>query len=338
MDIKTFFEEIWSLIKKEKWTILLSTGIITVLALAVLFVLQSDFSSNKDQDTVEESTNPVKMEVYIEQDLEGAFANSYLLEILMTQPDVVAEIEEETQVDIYKVLEEFAEDNEPIYSSDDPINVERNPSSNVMEMVFEIGNDVENYVVAEAYRNWLITNDSPFFDNKNIFIVSEPSTMENGEIAGVGSRISARALLIQSVIGVTFGMIIGFGIAVLKTLFSENIRYGFAYGWAPHDLYIKEESGASDKKIAHDILSSDMDSLVIISEQEVSLGLQKELEKLQEQEYIIVKEIAELPVAKKVDEFIFVITRDQTTKKWYHNQRKDLQLYPNARIKIVEKS
>lgn len=337
MDIKTFLGEIWSLIKKEKWIILGSSAVIAFIAVGILFVLQSDFSSD-DNGIEDEISVPVEFETYIEQELEGAFANSYLLEILMTQPDVVNEIEAETQVDITSELEEFAEENEPIYTPDDPINVERNPSSNVMEMTIDVGTDEENFAVAEAYETWLTTNESEFFDNKDVYIITAPDFMEEDELANISNNVTTLTLLLQFVVGLIIGLIVGFGVAVLKVLLSDKIQYGFTYGWASKDIYIKEQEQVSDQKIAHDILSSDLNSLVVLSEQKLSESLEVELDKVDSKQFSVEKEISQLSLDKTVDEFIIIVTRHHTTKDWYQAQRKDLQLYPNARVKIVEKA
>ncbi|GAA0366569.1 hypothetical protein GCM10008932_18340 [Alkalibacterium iburiense] len=335
MDIKTFILELWDLIKKEKWLITLITIIISALSVAVLFIMQSDFQSTEEGEE-EIITTPAQFDIYLEEELQGAFTNSYLLEIMLTQEEVIREIENMTQVDIETVLEEFAEENETIYTPEDPINIERNTSSNLMEVTVNIGSDEENLAVADAYTEWLEDNDLEFLSNKNVYILSYPDIIDEEELSMTVGQLSVRNVLIQAIVGIVIGIGIGIFVAVLKVLLSNKIRYGFTYGWASDEIYMKEDSGASIDKVAFDILNSDFDSLVVLSENDLDQTLKDKIVQYDSKNVKITKQISELPISEQYNEFVFLVKRNETTKDWYHSQRKDLKLYPDVRVKIVE--
>ena len=335
MDIKTFILELWDLIKKEKWLITLITVIISALSVAVLFIVQSDFQSTEEGEE-EIITTPAQFDIYLEEELQGAFTNSYLLEIMLTQEEVIREIENMTQIDIETVLEEFAEENDTIYTPEDPINIERNTSSNLMEITVNIGSDEENLAVADAYTEWLGDNEVEFFSNKEVYILSYPALIEEDDLSLTIGQISMRNVIIQAIMSIVIGFGIGIFLAVLKVLLSNKIQYGFTYGWSSDDIYMKEKSGASVDKIAFDILNSHFDSLVVLSENDLDQTLKDKIVHYDSKNVKITKQISELPISEQYNEFVFLIKRNETTKDWYHSQRRDLKLYPDIRVKIVE--
>ncbi|WP_192983063.1 hypothetical protein [Marinilactibacillus psychrotolerans] len=334
MDIKTFVLEIVGLIKKEKVTIIISAIIVTILAIAIQLVAHFDFDNMNSEEEV--SSVPAKLDLYIEQENLGAFANSYLIETLITEPEVVSEISSVSNVNISTILNAYAEENEVIYSTEDPINVERNTSSNIMMMTVNVGSSKDNTAVAKAYYNWFENTPAPFFNDKQIFLINEPELIDDPVVSNDTQSKSIQFFIVRAVIGLIFGTLVGVIVALLKVTLSDKIRYGFTYGWNTKDIYIKEIESTPSYKIAHDLLNSQLSSLAILSEQPISDDLKKEMNKFNTKNYTIYNQIANIPIEIKVDEFVFIIKRNETTKKWYSKQRNDLKLYPNSRVKIVE--
>ncbi|MFL2072615.1 hypothetical protein ACEN32_09930 [Marinilactibacillus psychrotolerans] len=333
MDIKTFVLEILELIKKEKFIILLSAVVVTILTVAIHFVAVFDYGKNNNE--VLENIS-AQLDMYIEQENLGAFANSYLLETLVTEPEVVEEISTSTNVDIMSVLNRFSENNEPIYSTEDPINIERNTSSNIMSLTVNVGSDEENLKVADAYYNWFDKADSPFFQDKDVFLINEPELINDSLNSNQSNSISIKTTIIWVILGLIFGIVIGLMVAVLKVIFSDIIKYSFTYGWNSNDIYIKEKQSTPVTKIAHSILSSQADSLAILTEKTLSSELINEISKFNSKNFVIYNDIANISIDSNIEEFIFIVERNKTTKKWYIKQRNDLKLYPNSRVKIVE--
>lgn len=334
MDIKSFILEVIELIKKEKLTIFITAIIVTIMAIAVQIVAVYDFGS-KD-DTEDAVSVPAKLDMYIEQEGIGAFSNSYLIEILATDPEVAREVSEASNVDIETVLETYAENNEVIYTTEDPINIERNTSSNVMMMTINVGSNEENLAVANAYETWFENTTAPFFEDKEVFLISDPELVGSIPVDSDNNFLSIGSILIRSVLGLLFGILVGLVIAVLKVILNDKIKYSFTYGWNTTDIYIKETKSTPAPKTAHDILSSQVNSLAIISEKSLSNELLKELNSYNSREYNVYNNIANISLDKQVNEFVFIIERNETTKNWYNKQRNDLKLYPNSRVKIVE--
>lgn len=334
MDIKTFTLEIYDLIKSYKKTIVFTAIIVSIISLGIQILLQIDLSNSENGDA-EAMGVPAYLEIYIEQENLGAFGNSYLLEIISTQEDVIDTIEKDTGIEIQSVLATFAEDNLPIYTEDDPINIERNTSSNLMYITVEIGSDEENLKVANAYMEWFQNTNSNFFDDKEVYIITEPALIDIEELGKKTEGISTSSLILPIVAGIVIGSILGLIISLLKVLVNEKIIYGFAYGWNPNDLYIKKLNKIDSDQLVHDILIGNSDSIAIISQEKLSSEVTDKLMRANRQEGIF-NNISAVPIEKNIEEFVIVIERNKTSKEWYNTQRNTLKLYPHSRVKIIE--
>jgi len=335
MDLKTFFKELWDLIKNEKKLILIVTIIVILLVGVLQFFLILDTSSSQN---TEQGENSAVAELFIEQEDLGLFTNSYLVEILLQQPELVSSVEDETGVGIQSVIDEYGEENTPIYTTEDPVNVERNTSSNVFTLTVQLGSEDENLAVAEAYYNWLEQANTPFFSDKTVYTVSEPEITETQTLAQTEDSVSIQNILVQLFVGLIGGVVIGIIFAFIKAILDSKIRYSFTYGWHPNDIYLKNEKDVPAKTIAQDVLRSEHNNISLISESPVSNELKEQLEQFNDKNVSIFSSVSNLPLDMQPREFVLMIQRNQTNKNWYQKQRRELKLYPTSMIKIVEYS
>jgi len=337
MDIKTFAKEIWDLLKNEKKYIFIITGIAAVLAIAVQLLFYTDMSSSNSQQSNNQE-KPAETKLFIETQELGLFTNSYLVEILMQQPGVVQTIEEESQVEVQQKIDEYGENNQPIYSTEDPVNVERNTSSNVFTVTVQLGSEEENIGVAQAYSNWLEESSHSFFENKSVYMVSDVYQVEDPQTVQTSSSISIISLILYLIIGIFGGLVLGVSFVILKALLSNKIEYGFTYGWKADDVYLKQSDDDSFSKISKSILKSEYDNILVVSQYELPDELKTKLNQYDEKNVTIYSSIVEVPVSVNSDEFVLIIQRSRTDKSWYHKQRKELRVYPSSLIKIIETS
>jgi len=334
MNLKTFFKELWDLIKNEKKLIFIVTIVVVLLVGALQFFLVSDSSSQNTQP----KENPVTAELFIEQEDIGLFTNSYLIEILLQQPELVSSVEDETGVEIQSALEEYGKENTPIYTPEDPVDVERNTSSNIFTLTVRLGSEDENLAVAESYYNWLEQPNSPFFEDKTVYTVSSPEITEVQTIEQTNEGISITSVLVNLFIGLIGGLVIGVAVVFIKVILDSKIKYGFTYGWNPADIYLKNDDNTSVRHIAQDILKSEHNTIVLVSENPISDDLLSELKQYDNKSVSIFSSITELSLDLHPTEFALMVQRNETNKKWYQNQRKELKLYPSSLVKIVEYS
>lgn len=339
MDIHTFIKEMLLLLKENIKKIAILTGAAVLLFLAVQGA--SLFFNRGGGSTAEEDSDfqTAYFDIYIEQDDIGTFLNSYLIEEIMKREFVIGQIEEETQIAIVPVLEEYALENEATFTNDDPINVDRNTSSHIMHITFDIGSSEENLTVAEAYYNWFETTDFSFFDNKDVYYLAQPAlvTDEDLQTASSGS-FSLTTFAVRFVFAVFAGLVLGVLVSFISALFSKTIQYGFTYGWDENDIFLNYTGSKDAKAIVNSMLRSEYNQIAIISEFPLSETI---LEEIKNPEYAgkqlrIYADIAEMDVSEKVQEFILVVERKKTTKEWYQNQRKQLKAFRHTAVKIIQ--
>lgn len=335
MDLKSFILEVWQLIKDYKKLIVSLAIVFSVLFAGVRLLIQWDFQS-VGTETIETEGVPSQFDLFIEQENLGTFTNSYLVEILATQPNVVSSMEQETAITIQDVLDEFSENFDPVYTNEDPINIERNTSTNVMTVSIGLGTSEENQELAEAYYSWLNEPEHPFFNDKDVYLLSEPElNEEQAFINGESQSFSIVSILVMATIGLVFGIVAAIFIAIIKALLHDKILYSFTYGWKSDDIYMRELN-QKDNKIAYDILSGHAEKVVVLTEHPLSEGLVKELTNLGQNNVVIYSDVTAIPVDERFDECALIIHRKLTSKDWYAAQRKNLKLYPYTRTKVIE--
>ncbi|SDK42265.1 hypothetical protein [Alkalibacterium thalassium] len=335
MDLKSFILEVWQLIKDYKKLIVSLAIVFSVLFAGVRLLIQWDFQS-VGTETIETEGVPSQFDLFIEQENLGTFTNSYLIEILATQPNIVSSMEQETAITIQDVLDEFSENFDPVYTNEDPINIERNRSTNVMTVSIGLGTSEENQELAEAYYSWLNEPEHPFFNDKDVYLLSEPElNEEQAFINGESQSFSIVSILVMATIGLVFGIVAAIFIAIIKALLHDKILYSFTYGWKSDDIYMRELN-QKDDKISYDILSGYADKVVILTEHPLSDELVDALTKMGQHQFSIHSSVTSIPIDERFEECSIIIQRKLTSKDWYASQRKNLKLYPSARTKIIE--
>ncbi len=338
MDTKALINELRIFLKENKETFFLTISIVVVIVI-ILQVATYFLSSNNDTEMNDNLTHTHSFEIYIEQNNLGAYTNSYLLESFLKREDIVEEIEQKSDASILPVLEEYQENNEVITTSElDPINVERDTSTNVLTLSFGVGTNEENSSIAAAYYEWLNTTDFSFFDDKQVYFMSEPQATEDEQTIVQGNSFSVQGALIRVVLALFGGVVLGFVVSFVRTLIDKRIMYGFTYSWDENDTFLYFNNTSQLKVVTHSIIHPSYGNKVVLSEDKLSGNFVSELKQLADNKtnLIFSSEIEQIDPALEVNEFVLIIERNKTTKSWYQNQRKQLKGYHNPLIKIVQ--
>lgn len=340
MDIKILMNEIKTFIIENRKTIIFSTSIVLVIVILIqvtssIFVAKED-DNNTSNEVLQQTYS---FDVYVEQDNLGVFTNSYLLESLLTRDDIVSEIEKESNLTISPVLEKYNESHEVITTTDDdPINVKRDTSTNIMTVSFGIGTGEENREAAEVYYEWFSTTDLAFFDDKSVFEISEPQVMEKETIDEQLETNSPISIIIRLILTLFGGIVLGVVISLMRVLFNKKIMYGFAYSWGEEDIYLNYSDNNQYNDIAHSIAQPNFGNKVILSETDLNSDFRKSLKELAQDKsnLIFSSNVSQVDSTIAVDEFVIIVKRKESTKQWYQNQRRQLKSYRSSIIKVVQ--
>lgn len=359
MDSQTFIKELKLFFKENKKIVI--SSIIIFFVLGVLLQIGTSMLGSNNVQTTNEITSgkPATFKVYLENLQTGEpYTNSYILEEFFEKEQWMSWAEENSGVEISDVVEIFQEENPEITNGDllKPISSNRDRSSHVFTVMFNFGNEEENLAIAQSYYKLLLSEELMFLQNKDIYTVQPPIVIDSTSLTvteeaesspGVSpvreeSPFSIKNLIIVLATSLVGGTVLGVVIAFSRSLFSKTINYGFAYSWNEEDIYVNLSNNVSGRIIAQTILQPINNSKIILNE-----GLSKDFENQVKKEVestnmanfpplSFEKDMLDVNPTLQVDEFIIIINRKDTTKKWYNHQRELLKNYPLALIKIVQ--
>lgn len=353
MDSQTFIRELKLFSKENKKTILFSTLIFFILS--VILQIGVPILTNNNSETTKNNSNaaiPTAFEVYIENNRTGEpYTNSYILEEFFEKDQWVKWVEDRSGIEIASIIEGFRDEYPEVINGDvlKPISSNRDKSSHVFTVRFNFGDEEKNLAISKAYYELLMSEQLGFLENKNIYTISEPASIQEESDISVSSlpENSSNLFSIKNIIiiiGTSFfgGILLGFIIVVAKYLVSKEIYYGFSYSWNEEDLFISLPSGDSYKNISQAILQPSSRMKVVLNElnnNEIEKQLKQEIDYIElnnKPKIYFDSDVSNINYELKVDEFIIIVKRKETTKKWYNKQRELLKNYPASFIKIVQ--
>lgn len=189
----------------------------------------------------------------------------------------------------------------------------------------------------ESVYNWQEGINFPrMLAQRKNFYITDPVSFVPPTVLSSSDSISIRSLVVPGAISVVIGLFVGVALAFVLAIFNNKIKYSFTYGWAADDLYLQYDDEDSPKQISYDMLQSNFNQLAIISETALPTALQNHVENVEGKVVNIVSEISELDLGSQIQEFILVIQKNETSKKWYGRQRQHLNAYRNKAVKIIE--
>ncbi|MGE7367311.1 hypothetical protein ACQKKE_11950 [Desemzia incerta] len=354
MDSHTFIKEIKLFFKENKKTFLYSIIIVFVLGILLQFGMSRLDNKNNGADSEVSNTTitPAAFEVYIEESQTGEpYTNSYILEEFFEQTQWMNWAEENSGVEISNIVDNFKQEYPEITNGDllKPISSNRDRSSQVFTLRFNFGNGEANLAIANAYYELLMSDQLSFLQNKDIYTISEPTlTEEINTMAGLPvldeeeNPFSVMNIIIMIGTSLLGGIVAGAVISFARYLFNKEIYYSFSYSWNENDIYLSLANEDSYKLIPQTILQPLEDSKVVLNEI-TNNGFEKKIKEnlnnvpdLNKTHIYFEKDVLNIKPSLRVDEFIIIVKRKETTKRWYNKQREFLKNYPSALIKIIQ--
>lgn len=366
MSLLTIIAELWRFIKDNILKILI--GAVVVMALTIgARVLLTNYIENSAMETATTETGAnadVKpeeieasykhlMEVYDQEPAEFSFvgineegltlANSFIIDEFLTRPDVLAEIEQASGVDIAPTLE--AESNVGLQKSKNfrgGIASVRNQSTEEITIRVLVGQTPEeNLAVAEAIYEYIQEDKVPFLSNYDLVILTEPDIGEDlileenpmvpttNVLAELAPQGSNSQLIFYAVIGLILGFILSTVILFITHFFSKKIVYAYDYNWDLEDYQT--------------IVSADNVNIEALNNWLIIPKEKRRIALAQYTDSTIIQDFSTkyLPVATQLngaddtpEEIIIFIESGKTDKEWYQVQFDLSKLY-ESRVKII---
>ncbi|AGY81972.1 hypothetical protein [Carnobacterium inhibens] len=282
---------------------------------------------------------------YMENDLGEPFLANSLMNELLTSEDVLKKVEEEAGTSI-----------DP--SPELAVQVTLNPNTQVMTLKVGTGDTKKNQLIADAYFNMISSEDSSFFDNKTVYVVTEPEVIKSYEIESdsipnsdldinVEERFSYKKIILYTAIALIISIFGGIFIALIRNLLKKEVTdiYGFAF--KDNDTILNISNNKYQNKnekydqMIHAILHPERDSKLILSEEELDSYIVEKLMDISniktnknQNSILFSSSVSSVNPTLSFDEVIIICKKHSTTKKWYETQRELLKIY-KSEIKVI---
>ncbi|WP_106449827.1 hypothetical protein [Trichococcus alkaliphilus] len=279
----------------------------------------------------------VRFDFYVENTEGYAFTNFNLLEAVLLSPQV------------YEAINSF----EPIASTDEieameegdipanyMIDVDTDYDTSELHITVGTGDEAKNEAIATVLYEAMQEGTIPFFENKSIYLLSEPHVVQLEKGPEQTDETGSTSLLLYLVMGAGLfigGLLLGMLLGFFRLFFKKEITDVFNYRMSDDDTVLDlSRTTAADQETAlvHGIQHPAATRKLILSEEPFAPTVQKRLEQLEGTPYVFAQSVLSADPLLSFDEVIFVSRKNGTTKDWYKNQRTLLENYATP-IKII---
>lgn len=367
---------------KDRFKIILITivSFLVVFALGVTYTIYTDNKiEGNTKDTVEETNllkgidatvpleeqlspeeiklivdnlqkNGMKFSFYLEKEPTDPFQATDLIKELLISPSVLKDIEKEINMKI-KPSPELA------------VNVDLDSENLLITVTIGTGDVKMNKLLTEAYFTMISEERNPFFDNKIVYIMSEPEVIKpnsDNELKSTdilspnSNNLSFKRIAILTIIVIIAGAFTGIILCLVRSILAKEVSelYGFAIKDDDTILNINslkiESESEQYEQIVHSIIHPNKKVKLVLSENNLEEGI---IIRIKEESIIQVGRTHSLPSEAKglviiansildidpkidIDEIIFICIKNKTSKVWYEKQRKLLGVY-KSKTKVI---
>ena len=348
--------EIKRFLKENKKYLIIGTLFLSVLFSGAITLLnQTDIEEEQEtgiEDSLEVFENDSRsayFRFYIEKVDGSSFSNAATLNELFNMEELYEKVLTETNIDIKEIIE-FAEDKEFIDFS--PIKVKINGDSNIYTAIFETGDNSDNISLANYYYSYLFDRQFNMLEKHTVYSLVEPELVEDTEekekdteekekdTKVVQSKKSnfewIKNIIINLVIGFILSVVLVIGILLLKELFGNKLNYFFGYDAEEFDDFILYDQKLNNGKTIQYFLGLPYSANKLIL---IESGINQEQKNLlfdnSNPNFDISNSIDKTSTSKIYDEIILIVKVNETTRRWYNEQKKLINLH-EAKTKIIQ--
>lgn len=339
MQTRVFFKESKRFLKENKKRILLFTilgAVIFALFTAVNLIKNNDDSTENAQ--TEEISDMAQFVIYIEKNDDTHFNNNVLLEKLLFSNETVKVAEKETGVEITDLLVE-QEETEFVPTAEDrgAIGIVRDLSNETMVFQVKVGSEEDNMKVANYYFDKIQNNEVDLLKDKKVYVLNTPEIKELSQedtafIEETTKTISPLLLIVELVVSLFAGFVLGVLVSILYHVFNKKISYAFNYNIDEKDMFLMERE--SQDNLVYDITNPKSEEKIIVAEHSLPSSLLNNVS-TKSQKIMTTSNLIEISPKLDIEEIVFVIVENNTTKAWYNTQREYLKKFDSA-VKIIQ--
>src|SRR5699024_2802123 len=336
-----YWLEIKRFLNKNKKTIIIGTLIFGALLGGVITFLNQTNAEEEQETEIEDSqevfendSRSAYFRFYIEKIDGSSFSNSATLNELFNMEELYEKVLTETDIDI-KEIKEFAEDKEILDFS--PIKVKINGDSNIYTAIFETEDNRDNMILANYYYNNLFDKQFNMLEKQTVYSLVEPELVKDTQEKEEDTKVVqskktdfdwVKNIIINLIIGFILSVVLVIGILLLKELFGNKLNYFFGYDAEDFDDFILYDKKLNNKKsIQYFIDLPHSANKLILTESEINKEQKKLLFDTSNPNFDISNSINNTSTSKIYDEIILIVKANETTRKWYNEQKKLIRLH-----------
>lgn len=347
--------QLWIEIKrflKDNIKIIAIFGIIFALVLGGLGAFMTGSSNNAPEgmEALEEEAieTAVAFDFYIEDAEGNMYTNEGIIEEYFRSPNVLEMLNSDAGIDLKQIELENYEKNQQVLSNFLPtelmeqsqiISVTQSNSTGLLTFVASSDDKSLNEKLATYYYGKL--SSIPFVDEDNLYVFDGPYNVKDKQIDEEEEEtgISIKSLIKYAVIGIILGIVVGIGLALINALFGKKLNYAFGYAIDDSlDFMIYDEKLNNSDEIANFVNFPYFKNKVILSENGKGLNVSDIQEKISENDFKVIPNIADDSVKNlttESTEVIMVVLPNETSRKWFNTQIRLMKL-DNLSLKIIQ--
>lgn len=219
IEIKRFFMD-------YRKFILIGSIIISIIFAGFNYLAENVLVPDEEEMEIDREENPSSayFQFYIETENATIFANGAIVNQFFNLRETYNNINQEIGIDLIELISEGEQDV--------VISVTRDGNSGLFTTEINVGNESDNYEIANFYYNQIFNDEIHFLEDKSIYSFVEPRLRETDEddiIIGENTQSVLPSMVQNLVVGFIVGGVAFLGLALLKELFGKKLSYSFAY-------------------------------------------------------------------------------------------------------------
>lgn len=351
--------EITRFIKDKKKILLIGSIFIAILLSAFYVVNEIYFSTSETEESEITNVSGVQNEnsgyfqIYIENEENGEpFINNGLLTNVFYSEDVLDEVDSLVSINLIELVQEQELRRE--VASDDLqrlIEVSLSSSSNIITVYAHTDVKTDNLTILNYYHDLIFDGSIPFLEGKEVYLLTEPGLMDSvgnqqakDEQRTLENQINYPVLSIIFLLGLVAGLIMMIVILYSIELFSKKINYSFTYfSNADEQFFLYDIKLENEKEMNYFIYTPKVTRKMILSESNMSeltniidnTSHQKN-DIAEDKNIILANNIMEQHELDHISEIIIVLFSGTTTRAWFNQQIKLLEIPKHIPIKILQ--
>lgn len=289
-------------------------------------------SGAKTAAILQENKNTVFMKFFIENTEDGVFTNFRLLNEIMTDKEFVKNLSSYPQIE--KLLDED-------YEIIDIINLKFDNSNNTHILTVSTGVLTANLSILNEIKTAMTDGTFRILNNKEVYFISEPQKIADDTNQNLSTitndSLSIKDIALYTIIVLGGAVVLGVLVAIIKSGRMETIgelqKVELGMNEILLDLSIIEEEKLQEEQLIHSVKHPAVKEKLVLVEKGILPSISQKLKK-ESQSILVSDSILNVDASKTFDEIVLIVSRNNTSKDWFKQQRIQLANYSSQK-KII---